>query len=335
MPEPDISVTFPISDTISLATGDTVLDFLSGKATLPDSSTRSIGNKISRDRPLKSVYLEINQDINIEMRLGDDIQYKGRVAAGSTELVNITFDQIVITTTTATTTFLTASTAASILTAMRTNIDVQLGAVELKNATTDDRALISDANTARAATDHVLEVQQLDASGKVPPSGDVVGNAPFTKITDGTDTALVTAGGSQNVLDDNSSAIKTAVEIIDNFISGARGLVTEDNSAAIKTAVEARVATTPTVYNVTMTTANTEYSQALPANTKILEFRCQSTGYATRFAFETGKVAAPTAPYRSLDAGEVKTLDGLNLTSKTLYFACSTAAQVMEIECWT
>ncbi len=33
-------------------------------------------------------------------------------------------------------------------------------------------------------------------------------------------------------------SVKTAVETIDNFISGARGLVTEDNSAAIKTAVE-------------------------------------------------------------------------------------------------
>lgn len=32
--------------------------------------------------------------------------------------------------------------------------------------------------------------------------------------------------------------VKTAVEIIDNFISGNRGLVTEDNSAAIKAAVE-------------------------------------------------------------------------------------------------
>jgi len=39
--------------------------------------------------------------------------------------------------------------------------------------------------------------------------------------------------------DGNLSSIKTAVEIIDNFISGSRGLVTEDNSAAIKTAVEA------------------------------------------------------------------------------------------------
>lgn len=40
------------------------------------------------------------------------------------------------------------------------------------------------------------------------------------------------------VTEDNSADIKTAVEIIDNFISGSRGLVTEDNSGAIKTSVE-------------------------------------------------------------------------------------------------
>ena len=40
------------------------------------------------------------------------------------------------------------------------------------------------------------------------------------------------------VTEDSAMGIKIAVETIDNFISGARGLVTEDNSAAIKTAVE-------------------------------------------------------------------------------------------------
>ena len=45
--------------------------------------------------------------------------------------------------------------------------DIEIGAVELKNATTDDRALIGDANTARAATDHVLLVQAIDAAGGV------------------------------------------------------------------------------------------------------------------------------------------------------------------------
>lgn len=57
---------------------------------------------------------------------------------------------------------------------------------------------------------------------------------------DGTITA--NAGTNLNTsalaLETTLQSVKTAVEIIDNFISGARGLVTEDNSAAIKTAVE-------------------------------------------------------------------------------------------------
>lgn len=46
--------------------------------------------------------------------------------------------------------------------------DIEIGAVELKDATATDRAKIGDASTARSATDHVLLVQQLDPAGKVP-----------------------------------------------------------------------------------------------------------------------------------------------------------------------
>lgn len=92
---------------------------------------------------------------------------------------------------------------------------------------------------------------------------------------------------------------------------------------------------TPTIYNVTMTNADTEYSQALPANTRLVEFRCQDITSDVRFAFITGKVATPTAPYRNLFAGETKTLEDMNITSKTLYFASSIAGAKMEIECWT
>ena len=46
------------------------------------------------------------------------------------------------------------------------------------------------------------------------------------------------SGARMLVTEDNSGDIKTAVELLDNAISGARMLVTEDNSAAIKTAVE-------------------------------------------------------------------------------------------------
>src|SRR3970040_14013 len=65
------------------------------------------------------------------------------------------------------------------------------------------------------------------------------------KATDATTKYQKATGAGTNLdpfivehLETNSAALKTALEIIDNFISGARGLVTEDNSSAIKTAVE-------------------------------------------------------------------------------------------------
>lgn len=45
--------------------------------------------------------------------------------------------------------------------------DIQLGAVELKNGATDDRAVINAANTARATSTVVLAVQAVDAAGAV------------------------------------------------------------------------------------------------------------------------------------------------------------------------
>ena len=89
--------------------------------------------------------------------------------------------------------------------------------------------------------------------------------------------------------------------------------------------------TTPTVYNTTLTLADTEYSQALPANTKDFRFRCR-TLYDVRFAWVTGKVATPTAPYLTLPAGSDYYSDQNSLSSQTLYFASSQAGVVVEME---
>ena len=93
-------------------------------------------------------------------------------------------------------------------------------------------------------------------------------------------------------------------------------------------------ATTPTVFNVTLTNANTEYSQALPTNTKELRFRCR-TLYDIRYAWVTGKVATPTEPYLTLPAGSDYWSDRNDLNNQTLFFASSTAGVSVEIECWT
>ena len=392
------------------------------------------------------------------------------------------------------------------------NVDIQIGAVEIKNATTDDRCLVSDASTARAITDHVLEVQHLDATGKVQPAGEIVSNPIFTTIGDGTTAVIVETAGTKKALNVNitdgtydhptmdvvgrrgfvgltdgtndgaidpantarttatvvqatqhvdatgkvqpagdlvgngiftrmsdgttvpvvettgtkkalnvnitdgtndmptgdalarglfvnigdgttTAVVETAgtkkalnvnitdgtndmptgdavarsiytaigdgaqtidVETLEADIDGKNAITTNSLNYGMETSGtthpllctaagalrvdienDAEVATTPVIYNVEMTNLDTQYSQALPANTKILEFNCREEGFDVRYSFETGKVATPTAPYKTLKAGAIKTVDGLNLTSKTLYFACGTAAKNIEIECWS
>jgi len=89
--------------------------------------------------------------------------------------------------------------------------------------------------------------------------------------------------------------------------------------------------TTPTVYNVTLTNANTEYSQLLPDNTKQVFFKCR-TLYDVRYAWVTGKVATPTAPYRICSAGMSISIDHLDFDTKTLYLASAQAGVIIEIE---
>jgi len=93
-------------------------------------------------------------------------------------------------------------------------------------------------------------------------------------------------------------------------------------------------ATTPNEYTVTLTNADTEYSQALPAGTKALEFWARES-VDIRFAFTSGKVATPTEPYFTLRSGGVYYKENINLTGKTLYLASSTAGSHVEIIAWT
>jgi hypothetical protein len=92
-------------------------------------------------------------------------------------------------------------------------------------------------------------------------------------------------------------------------------------------------ATTPVVYNVTMTNADTEYSQALPANTKkfLIHTRDESS---FRFAFVTGKVATPTAPWLTILAGS-RYFEDMVYTSATLYFASAVAGKIIEVVAWS
>lgn len=94
-------------------------------------------------------------------------------------------------------------------------------------------------------------------------------------------------------------------------------------------------ATTAAIYNVTMTTADTEYNQALPAGCKRYRISLQSQDTAFRIAYEAGKVATPTAPYYNANIGEIIDVDQVNLAAATVYFACAAAGKIMQIEAWS
>jgi len=93
------------------------------------------------------------------------------------------------------------------------------------------------------------------------------------------------------------------------------------------------ISTKPIIYNVTLTVADTEYSQLLPSGVKELRFRCR-TNYDVRFAWETGKVAVPTEPYLTLPAGCDFHSDRKDISGRTLYFASSEAGVVVELSTW-
>lgn len=80
--------------------------------------------------------------------------------------------------------------------------DIEIGAVELKDATTDTRAIINAANTGRVATNAVLLTQPIDAAGNIISS-----DAAPTTLTGGTKT--VTTSGTAEALG-ASLAIKSA-----------------------------------------------------------------------------------------------------------------------------
>lgn len=70
----------------------------------------------------------------------------------------------------------------------------------------------------------------------LPAGTNILGKVGIDQTTPGTTNAVAVTNAF--ALEATLQSVKTAAEVIDNFISGARGLVTEDNSASIKAAVE-------------------------------------------------------------------------------------------------
>lgn len=92
----------------------------------------------------------------------------------------------------------------------------------------------------------------------------------------------------------------------------------------------------PTIQNLTLTNADTEYTLTLPSGTRYFSVQTRD-GATARRAWVTGKVATPTNPYVTVQANqghnspEKVSVAG---TSLTMYFASSSAGTVVEVESW-
>ncbi len=114
------------------------------------------------------------------------------------------------------------------------------------------------------------------------------------------------------------------------FVDDGSGNVSVRTSAVL----DIEYSTTTSSHNTTLTNANTEYSKAIPDDTKQFRFRAR-TPVAIRYAWQTGKVATPTEPYFTLPAGLDYASDAVLLTSETLYFATTVSGTVVELEAMT
>lgn len=141
--------------------------------------------------------------------------------------------------------------------------------------------------------------------------------APIKGTDNGDGTASLLVTSSMATLPDTAAG---------DFASMVADLDSIDSKLAASTINE---------YAVTLTVVDTEYSQALPANTKGIEFVSRS-GYPVRYAFTTGKVATPTDVYFTLKSNcAYESPATLNLSSKTIYFASDNAGDVVELIAWS
>lgn len=88
--------------------------------------------------------------------------------------------------------------------------------------------------------------------------------------------------------------------------------------------------TTPINYSVTMTLANTEYSQTLPTQCKKFTIKCRGE-YDIKLAFAVNESGTN---YMTIPTPQNYWEDLIRDASLTLYFQCGTAAQVAEITAW-
>ena len=94
--------------------------------------------------------------------------------------------------------------------------------------------------------------------------------------------------------------------------------------------IESNPSTTITIYNLTLTNADTEYSQALPASTKQFFIKLRSQSASCRLAFISGQ-AGSGGTHIKIPANGYLSPAGLNFAATTLYIESPSSGKVAEI----
>ena len=91
------------------------------------------------------------------------------------------------------------------------------------------------------------------------------------------------------------------------------------------------IAVRPTIANTTMTTADTEYSYTLPANTIRFEMKLRASNAKFKLSFVSGESGTT---YMTIPEGGVYGELDAKAGSRVLYFQSPTASQTMETKSW-
>jgi len=200
-------VSFPTTGKETMGVGTARIDFLNGKVTLEDGTIKPLVNRSTSDKPLRSIYFNINQDINIKVYFDDEFQYSGLIQAGTFYLKNIIFDQIEITTTVSTNLHTIASTSPN-------GVDIGV--------------YTDAANTARTTATPVQPVQHVGVNGSPLPSGATAAD-PIHVSTGGA--VASTIGDGRQVVAVPGTAVALAASTVIKKVT----VVAEENNTGIVT----------------------------------------------------------------------------------------------------
>jgi len=118
----------------------------------------------------------------------------------------------------------------------------------------------------------------------------------------------------------------------DGTTTGTKHVVKVNPDGSLAVAFSGGQATTPQIFNITVPLANTEVSQALPANVK--RFLIKVRGYKSKLKLSYTAGQSGTN-YIEVSLGNSYGEEGINVPSLTTYFQTDKANQIVEILAWS